>query len=86
MIVFGLAEKQGTFNGQDYHNVTIYCSTDEKDIGKSVKKRVGEITQEIKLSYGDFDNLNLDMNRLVGASIKPVYNRFGKVVEVEVIE
>ena len=84
MICLGVVEKQGNYNGQEYHNVTLYCTADEKDFSTSIKKRYGDVVTELKLKYQDFLDIAVPMDKIVGQQVKPIYNRFGNVVEVKV--
>lgn len=75
MLVVGLARRKGDYQGTPYDNMMIYAlrPADES------KGEQGQIAEVIKIKYENYSAL-ID----VGVTIRPIYNRYGQVVDIEI--
>lgn len=75
MKVIGLARRTGDYQGNAYDNMMIYCTRP----ADPTKNEVGEITEAIKIKFSMYSELIQ-----VGCDIRPIYDRFGRVVDIEI--
>lgn len=78
MIVVGQAQRKGEYQGQAYDNMMIYCLRS----ADTLKGENGQVCEIIKIKTVDYDP-NVCK---IGNEIKPVYNRFGQVVDIELAD
>ncbi len=69
--VIGLQRKKGEYNGQRYDN-WVLSVVRPADVAK---EEVGSICSSIKIKFSD-----LPTPPVVGDTVSPVYDRFGRVV------
>ena len=78
MIIIGAIRRQGEFNGLHYDNYYLYFEN------PNVKTLFGIAPQFEKVSF-DVVNAFGGVDALQGADIRFVYNKYGKVVEIQQI-
>lgn len=76
MLVIGLARRKGEYQGNAYDNMMIYCTRP----ADTTKDEQGQITEVIKIKTADFPSI-ID----IGVEIRPIYDRFGRVVDIQII-
>lgn len=85
MVVLGVQEKRGQYQGNDYHNVMLHCSKEDSDC-------YGVITEVIKVKFSNVSEVfgkvmsASDWSNLIGCSIIANYNRFGNIEHISVDE
>ena len=76
MLVVGLARRRGDYQGVAYDNMMIYCTRP----ANPQKDETGEITECFKIKFENFPEIIQ-----VGVQIEPVYDRFGRVVDIRIV-
>ena len=80
--ILGVTERQGNYEGNDYHNVYLHCCNDNPDA-------VGKTVEQVKIRASDvMEVFGFGLNKkkaeeLLGKKIRVYYNRFGVVIDVE---
>lgn len=87
MKVIGIQEKAGKYEGRDYHNFILHCTKKADGNGS-----LGEVTELVKIKASDssyiFDKVmtSSDWQNLIGKEIKYFCDKYGKVVDVRIVE
>lgn len=87
MKVIGIQEKAGKFEGRDYHNFILHCTKPSDGNGS-----LGLVTELVKIKASEassvFDKCMgaVDWQNLVGKEIKYFCDKYGRVIDVRVIE
>ena len=76
MLVIGLARRKGEYQGNAYDNMMIYCTRP----ANTTKGEKGEISECFKIKFSDFPQIIQ-----IGCDIRPIYDRFGRVVDIQMI-
>lgn len=77
MVIFGIAHREGEFNGQKYDNYMLSCMRDA-DVSKGEEGSIAEI---LKVSKLVFEQSNVS----VGQDILPMYDKYGRIVKLDVL-
>lgn len=81
--VVGVSEKNGVYEGRDYHNVYLHTLSEDENC-------FGHIAEQIKIKFANVASVfgkamsAADWQSLVGKTICPYYNRFGNVEKIDV--
>lgn len=76
MKVIGLARRKGEYQGNAYDNMMIYCT--RPAVPESNEQ--GEISDCVKIKFENYSSLIS-----IGSDIRVIYDRFGRVVDIEII-
>ena len=85
MVVVGIQEKKGEYNGITYHNYLIHCLKDDDNalgqISEVIKVKVSKVKEIFgrAMEYSDLDDL-------IGEEIRCYYDRHGNASEIRVVE
>lgn len=85
MIVIGMIQKHGEYQGREYDNVYLHCTTSDENA-------VGELTEVVKVKTSEVRKVfgkpmsAADWGDLLGKEIRVYYGRYGNVDEVRVCE
>lgn len=77
MVIFGITHREGEFNGQKYDNYMLSCMR-EADESKGEEGSIAEI---LKVSKLVFEQSNVS----VGQDILPMYDKYGRIVKLDVL-
>lgn len=83
MILVGIEEKKGEFEGRAYHN---YCFHFNEDIGKP--NIIGKSTGVFKVKAENLNDVlgfaptTADLNACLGKSMVVAYNRYGQPIRI----
>lgn len=70
-VVFGIAHKQGDYNGNKYNNYVLSCMRD----ADPMKEEQGSIAEVLKVPSPVFESSDVG----VGDTIVPMYDKFGRI-------
>jgi hypothetical protein len=81
MVVVGIQEKQGEYNGIKYHNYMLHCLKDDDNA-------LGQVSEVLKVKVANFKEIfgcpfSIDyLNSIIGCEIRAHYDRNGNVSEI----
>lgn len=85
MVVVGIQEKKGEYNGNAYHNYLIHCLKDDDNA-------LGQISEVIKVKRSNSKEIfgrkmdYSDLDDLIGEEIRCHYDRYGNASEILVVD
>ncbi len=74
MVIVGIQTSKGEFNGVQYDNVKIHCLVP----ADSSKGHQGQLTEVVKVPKVLFDSSGV----VIGDDINPMYDRYGRVIQI----
>lgn len=74
MVVVGIQASKGEYNGVQYDNVKLHCLV-EADVSKGHQ---GQLTEVVKIPKVLFDESTVS----IGDEITPLYDRYGRVIDI----
>jgi len=87
MVVVGIKESAGTYEGNSYHNINLHCLVPALDKGS-----LGQLAEIVKIKFEAVNSIfgkemtKEDWNNLIGATIKCGYDKYGRCESVSVIK
>lgn len=78
MIIIGVTRRQGGFNGMHYDNYYLYFENPNVKTLWGIAPQFEKVPADVVNAFGGVDALQ-------GADIRFVYNKYGKVVEIQQI-
>lgn len=83
--VIGIQEKLGKYEGHEYHNFILHCTKEEDG-------SLGLVTELVKIKAFDVNTVfdrcmgSADWKNLIGKEIKYFCDKYGKVIDVRVLD
>lgn len=85
MVVVGIQEKSGNYNGNDYHNYLLHCLKDDDNALGQISEVLKVKVSKTKEVFGKTMELE-DLDDLIGTEIRAYYDRYGQVSEIRIFE
>jgi len=83
--VIGVQDKEGVYQGVNYHNYILHCT-------RADENAFGVISEQVKVKANSVSDVfgccmkNADLELLIGKHIRVFYNKYGQVDEIRVLD
>lgn len=88
MEILGIEERSGVYEGRNYHNYNLYCSSlcTVQENGFAAGKKTFKYKVKATVLKEFMDDSGYDIDYLIGVSVRFLFNQYNQVERIEEVK